>query len=71
MKIHQTEIDAANDVFMDECLAPPRSNVIEMALHAVLTVRKQRKAAKRDRQRKEKDKQVVESAFDAAMKPKA
>jgi len=43
---------AANSVFKAD---------MRRALEAAYTVRKQRKAAKRERQRKEKDKQVVES----------
>ena len=79
MKISPAEIVAASDAFL-------KNGYLSEALKAAYTVRKQRKAAKRERQRKEKDKQVVESvkpvfgkldgdcfasAFDAAMKPKA
>ena len=54
MKISPAEIVAASDAFL-------KNGYLSEALKAAYTVRKQRKAAKRERQRKEKDKQVVES----------
>jgi len=56
MKIRAKEIYAAKDA--DSRLS---SDDAEVIIRAVLAVRKARKAAKRERQRKEKDKQVVES----------
>lgn len=54
MKISPAEIVAASDAFL-------KNGYLSEALKAAYTVRKQRKAAKRERQRKEKNKQVVES----------
>ena len=89
MKISQEEIDAAIVAYNGSILTVvgrKQINGMTAALTAAITVRKGRKAAKRERQRKEKNKQVVESvkpvfgkldgdcfasAFDAAMKPKA
>lgn len=59
MKISQEEIDAARDAW--NTTAGSKNVVWTAILEAALTVRKQRKASKRERQRKEKDKQVVES----------
>lgn len=61
MKISDTEINAAN--YQLTRYEEGRGNIqaVKEALEAAYTVRKQRKAAKRERQRKEKDKQVVES----------
>ena len=62
MKISQEEIDAAIRAIQRAYgLDWKYSKQIESGLRAFLTVRKQRKASKRERQRKEKDKQVVES----------
>lgn len=60
MKIHQSEIDAAHRINNERGLPMDNEEMREI-LEASYTVRKQRKASKRDRQRKEKDKQVVES----------
>lgn len=64
MKISDTEINAAN--YQLTRYEEGRGNIqaVKEALEAAYTVRKQRRArkhAKRERQRKEKDKQVVES----------
>lgn len=61
MKISDAEINAAN--YQLTRYEEGRGNIqaVKEALEAAYTVRKQRKAAKRERQRKEKDKQVVES----------
>ena len=60
MKISQEEIDAAH-----EALSYAGYNIaddeMDRVLEAAYTVRRARKHAKRERQRKEKDKQVVES----------
>lgn len=64
MKISQEEIDAAIVAYNGSILTVVGRNQINgmtAALTAAITVRKGRKAAKRERQRKEKDKQVVES----------
>ena len=61
MKISQEEIDAANYALGELMEAPLDEAVMEHALIAALKVRRARKQAKRERQRKEKDKQVVES----------
>jgi len=61
MKISDEEINAAN--YQITRYEEGRGNIqaVKEALEAAYTVRKQRKAAKRERQRKEKNKQVVES----------
>lgn len=56
MKISQQEIDAAKDA-----CTYLTSDAARDVILAVLTVRRARKAAKRERQRKEKDKHVQES----------
>lgn len=64
MKISQEEIDAALSAFNAFEFAyreGTQGEAMEVAIAAALMVRKQRKAAKRERQRKEKGKQVVES----------
>jgi len=60
MKISQEEIDAAWG-HASVTWHTDTKRFMERALEAAYIVRKQRKAAKRERQRKEKDKQVVES----------
>jgi len=60
MKISQEEIVAAYNAWRSN--AGTQEVVWTAILEAAYTVRKQRKASKRERQRKEKDKQVVESA---------
>jgi len=59
MKISQEEIDAAHSAWCDT--EGSRNELWTAVIKAALIVRKRRKAAKRERQRKEKDKQVVES----------
>lgn len=64
MKISQEEIDAAIVAYNGSILTVvgrKQINGMTAALTAAITVRKGRKAAKRERQRKEKNKQVVES----------
>jgi len=61
MKISQEEIDAGRGALLRAHPANSSDDDIRAVLQAAYTVRKQRKAAKRERQRKEKDKQVVES----------
>jgi len=57
MKISQAEIDAAwNHAF--HSWPESSKGQVRMMLEAALTVRKARKQAKRERQRKEKDKQI-------------
>lgn len=56
MKISQTEIQAAS-----RFLQNADEYTVRLALHAAYSIRRIRKTAKRERQRKEKDKQVVES----------
>jgi len=69
MKISQEEIDAAWTKFNTR-LSGDFKEDMRASLEAAYTVRKQRKAAKRERQRKEKDKQVAESVKAAAwLKP--
>ena len=67
MKISDAEINAAN--YQLTRYEEGRGNIqaVKEALEAAYTVRKQRKAAKRERQRKEKNKQVVESVKPAAV----
>ena len=67
MKISQEEIDAANYALGELMEAPLDEAVMEHALIAALKVRRARKQAKRERQRKEKDKQVVESVKPASV----
>lgn len=61
MKISNAEINAANYALTELLEKPLDLAIMEHALIAALKVRKARKQAKRDRQRKEKDKQVMES----------
>ena len=60
MKIHKDEVDAYRRSY--ERCNNSEEYCVQRALEAAYTVRRARKASKRDRQRKEKDKQVVESA---------
>ena len=64
MKISHEEYIAVKGVLGDLRIRLD-DHVIRQVLEAAYTVRKAHKAAKRERQRKEKDKQVVESVKEA------
>ena len=69
MKISQEEIDAVHEIFMRDVWAGPSQFTIVAALQAFGTIRRARKQAKRERQRKEKDKHVQDSAKGEIVKP--
>jgi len=67
MKIHKDEVDAYRRSY--ERCNNSEEYCVQRALEAAYTVRRARKASKRERQRKEKDKQVVESVKPADDRP--